>query len=128
MSTDEIAGVMELMDRHGIAAFDYDDGTASLRLRRGAGATSVVARELAEADADGSIRSPGVGTFLLRHPGASVPAVLPRAVRAGEVVAMLRTGPLLNGVVSERDCILTEVLVAEGTGVGYGTRLFVTQG
>ncbi len=66
----------------------------------------------------------GTGFFLPAHPGRDAPLVQPgQRVRAGEVVALLRLGPLLQPVTAASDGIVGRCLVAAGALVGFGTPL-----
>lgn len=71
------------------------------------------------------IVAPGVGVFLARHPLRVEPLAPPgHRVRAGQVVALLRIGPLLRQVMAPADGVIEAALVEEGAMVGYGTTLF----
>jgi len=70
--------------------------------------------------------SPGI--FLDRHPlhDRAIAAVA-ADVRAGEPLGFLQVGPLLLAVPAPRAGMVTDVLAAHGTIVGYGAPLFVLQ-
>ena len=100
------------MRHHGIGAFDYNDGETSLSLR------------LAESVSAMQILSPAPGRFHADHPaGAKLPGS-PRVVRKGDLVGWLRVGPLVLAVRADHDGALGDPVVADGSIVGYGTRLF----
>jgi hypothetical protein len=126
MNSKDIQSVIALMERHGVATFDYEHGTTQLHLTVGAGAHDAAPASpdpAAMADRE-TIRSPGVGIVLYSHPAnpGPVPA-LPRKAAKGEVVAYIKTGLTLRAVLATKDCRLQRMLVAEGTGVGYGEAL-----
>lgn len=123
MTSEEIRSVIALMERHGIAAFDYGHGATELHLTLG-GESVIDARETPQPAPD-VLRSPGVGTFLLAHPATgAAPPTLPHQATAGEVVAYIRTGLTLRAVVAKRDCLLLRPLAEDGAGVGYDDALF----
>jgi acetyl-CoA carboxylase biotin carboxyl carrier protein len=70
------------------------------------------------------VTAPSLGVFLRRHPLRDLALARPgQAVRAGEPVGLLRIGPLLLPVPALRDGVLLDVLVEDGTTVGFGTVL-----
>ncbi|WP_438750479.1 hypothetical protein [Pararhizobium sp. O133] len=127
MTSEEIRSVIALMERHGIAAFDYEHGNAELHLTLGGEGTIAVPEtsQRPQTVEPTVLRSPGVGTLLFAHPATGAPApVLPRQVTAGDVVAYIRTGLTLRAVVAKKECLLLRALVEEGAGVGYDDALF----
>lgn len=126
MNSEDIQKVIALMERHGIAAFDYEQGSVQLRLTLDSGAVETVEPSpSAETKEPDTLRSPGVGIVLHTHPAnlAATP-VLPRQAVKGEIVAYIRTGMTLRSVAATKDCVLRRALIAEGKGVGYGDALF----
>lgn len=70
-------------------------------------------------------KAPAAGIFLPSHP--SRPAVsteVGKAVTQGEIVAFIKTGPVLLPVVAEKAGVVAAVAAEPGTLVGYGTPLF----
>lgn len=132
MKTEEIARIIHLMERHGIAEFEYEIGATELKLSRDAATARPTQNDPAMAMASrpepenpATIDAPGVGWFLISHPAATTaPAPLPRRVEKGEIVGYIRTGALLRPVLADRDCDLLRALRSEGTAVGYGEALF----
>ncbi len=126
MNSKDVQSVIALMERYGVATFDYEHGTTQLHLTLGAGAQDAAPASpdpAAVADPD-TIRSPGVGIVLYAHPANAGPApVLPRKAARGEVVAYVKTGLTLRAVLATKDCHLQRALVVDGTGVGYGEAL-----
>lgn len=126
MNSKDIQSVIALMERHGVATFDYEHGTTQLHLTvvaEALDATPASPDPAAVADPD-TIRSPGVGVVLYAHPANTGPVpALPRQAAKGEVVAYIKTGPTLRAVLAPTDCHLRRALVANGTGVGYGEAL-----
>lgn len=65
-----------------------------------------------------------VGVFLHGHPLRREPlASSGTAARAGQVLGLLQIGALLLPVTAPQDGIVRDMLVAQGTAVGYGTPL-----
>jgi acetyl-CoA carboxylase biotin carboxyl carrier protein len=97
-----------------------NDG-ASVRLVEGKESPSLHARPL-------TVRAPSPGIFLDRHPlHERAIALVAVDVRAGDPLGFLQIGPLLLVVPAPRAGTLTDVLIAHGTIVGYGTPLFTLQ-
>ena len=128
MDSEDISQAIALMERHGIAAFDYKSGATELRLRLDGGHRQTSSVEIAPPQAEepvGHLCSPGVGLLLLAHPAsAAAPLPLPRRAAKGEVVAYIKTGMTLRAVGVATDCTLLRILAAPGQGVGYGEALF----
>lgn len=126
MDSEDIRRVTALMERHGIAAFDYESGAVQLHLTLGSrGQELAPAKRPKAAETVEHLCSPGVGIFLSGHPALSaVPQPLPRNAAKGEIVAYIRTGQTLRAVVATRDCILRRALVPQGRGVDHGEALF----
>ncbi len=129
MKSEDIARIIDLMERHGIAEFEYESDATHLKLNRDAEATNVP--QVGEASLTAlqpdqtAISSPGVGWFLISHPATTlVPPALPRRVEKNEIVGYVRTGALLRPVLADRDCQLLHALQADGAPVGYGEALF----
>ncbi|HTO33323.1 MAG TPA: hypothetical protein VL202_19425 [Pararhizobium sp.] len=127
MTSEDIQNVIALMERHGIAAFDYEHGDTALHLTLGGNSNGNVpeTQQTAQTTEPDVLRSPGVGTLLFTHPatGATAP-VLPRRVAAGDVVSYIRTGLTLRAVVAKKDCLLLRAWAEDGAGVGYDDALF----
>ncbi len=126
MKGEDIEVLTALLERHGIAEFDYEDEKGSLSLSLGNSKAAVQA-PAPSASGPGIIRAPFAGVFLCAHPASTdgEPA-LPLTVRQGDIVAFLKAGPMLRPVVAGRDCTLVRKLAAEKTLVGYGEPLFST--
>ena len=75
MNSKDIQSVIALMERHGVATFDYEHGTTQLHLTVGADAHDAAPASpdpAAMADPE-TIRSPGVGIVLYAHPANAGP-------------------------------------------------------
>ena len=131
MGSEWIETVMELMRRHGIVEFEYED--AGRHFVASGGAIIEVDEPLAQPAvhqpthsprASETLRAPHIGLFRAAHPLDADAAALPRLVRRGEIVGYLAAGPLLRPVLAPSDGVLSRQLVDEGELVGYGAVLF----
>lgn len=127
MSKAWIESVLELMRRHGIAEFEYQDenrhviasGGTAFEVGQRAEEPAAPAPRRAE-----TIAAPHIGLFLPEHPSSTRDAALPRLVRRGEIIGYLKAGALLRPVVAPSDGVLSLQLAPKGELAGYGTPLF----
>ncbi|MBP1858133.1 hypothetical protein [Rhizobium herbae] len=128
MNSADIQKLTALMERYGIAAFDYEQGSVQLRLTLGSSVEAAAITEPARSSGireSDTLRSPAVGIVLHSHPASASPApALPRQAARGEIVAYIKTGMTLRAIATAKDCVLRRALTAEGKGVGYGDALF----
>jgi len=112
----------------GLALLELRSPSATLRLiNDGVSVRVIEGDEIPPVDAPSmTVRAPSPGIFLDRHPlhGCAI-ALADINVRAGEPLGFLQIGPLLLAVPAPRAGMVTDVLIAHGTIVGYGTPLFV---
>lgn len=75
-----------------------------------------------------TINSPLVGTFYTA-PSEDAQAFVKVGdrVKKGQIVAIVEAMKLMNEIESEYDGVITEILVDNATGVGYGEALFVVE-
>jgi len=127
MSKAWIESVLELMRRHGIAEFEYQDENRHVMA---SGGTAFEVGQRAEEPAvppprrAETIAAPHIGLFLPEHPSSTREAALPRLVRRGEIIGYLKAGALLRPVVAPSDGVLSRQLTPKGELAGYGTPLF----
>lgn len=129
MSSTWIASILELMERHGIAEFEYQDESRHIVA---SGGEVVDVEEQAEAHTARApraetITAPHIGIFLKAHPLDSKDVALPRLVRQGEIIGYLKAGGLLRPVAAPSEGVLVRCLVDEGTLVGFAAPLFEIQ-
>ncbi len=129
MSSTWIASILELMERHGIAEFEYQDEARHIMA---SGGEVVDVEEQAEAQTTSAprvetITAPHIGIFLKAHPLDSKDVALPRLVRQGEIIGYLKAGGLMRPVAAPSEGVLVRCLVDEGTLVGFATPLFESQ-
>lgn len=129
MGNEWIEAVMDLMRRHGIAEFEYED--AGRHIVASEGAILEVDQPLHQPalhqpdyPPSETLHAPHIGVFLATHPLDTDSAALPRLVRRGEIIGYLKAGALLRPVLAPSDGVLSRQLADEGVLVGYGTALF----
>lgn len=126
MSSAWIETVLELMRRHGIAEFEYEDANRHVAASEGE------AFDLAEPahqrapppHAGATVMAPHIGIFQAALAPDGREAPLPRLVKQGEIVGYLKAGALLRPVVAPSDGVLSHQLADDGILAGYGTPLF----
>lgn len=132
MNSTWIASILELMERHGMAEFEYQDEGRHVLVSAG----EVVDVEAVAMDAQPSaasaphaetITAPHIGIFLKAHPLDSKDAALPRLVWQGEIIGYLKAGGLLRPVAAPSEGVLVRCLVDAGTLVGFAAPLFEVQ-
>lgn len=120
MNADEVRQIAGWLEAAGLDRFELTTPTARLRLTLGA---AVAPAAEAPPPRPGLVAR-GTGEFLASHPWAEAPLVRPgQRVRAGDIVALLRTGALIQPVTAAEDGIAGAAVVAPGTLVGFGTTL-----
>ncbi|GEO83586.1 MULTISPECIES: hypothetical protein [Alphaproteobacteria] len=126
MGNEWIEAILDLMQRHGIAEFEYEDADRHIITSAGvaAEATRSPRRPTPPPQACETLVAPHIGIFQAAHPRDGEDAALPRLVRCGEIVGYLKAGPLLRPAPSPSDGVLSRRLVDDGVLVGYGTPLF----
>jgi len=131
MGNEWIEAVMELMRRHGIAEFEYEDAERHVVASEGAilevdqPLNQPVFHQPDHAPRAGeTLLAPHIGMFRATHPLDADAAALPRLVRRGEIIGYLKAGALLRPVLAPSDGVLARQLADEGVLVGYGTALF----
>ncbi|MGY3238457.1 acetyl-CoA carboxylase biotin carboxyl carrier protein [Bradyrhizobium sp. USDA 4472] len=111
-----------------LALLELRGPSASLRLVNDGAVVRVVEGEATSpVDAPSmTLRAPSPGIFFDRHPlHERAIALADPNVRAGEPLGFLQIGPLLLAVAAPLSGMVTDVLIAHGTVVGYGEPLFL---
>lgn len=142
---EDIEAIRALLERHGIAEFEYEADGVHLQLRFEpkpelppfveAPAYSLVTEDLVTLSVAATtapakrpsttITAPHVGIFLENHPLEHTARPLPRRVAGGEIIGLLKAGAALRPVLAPADGVVAKMLVAPGTLVGHGAALFV---
>ena len=148
MNPDDIKQLLDLVQSHDLAEFEFEEGTFKLRVKRGGphvvthvtqmtapapAAAPLTAAPLAAAPAapveDGAelaiVKSPIVGTFYRSaEPSAPALASVGDQVKKGQVLCIIEAMKLMNEIDSEYDGELVNVYVENGQPVQYGERIF----
>lgn len=144
----ELESLLTLIDKVSASkldAFEYDDGSLKLNMKKRKKETAVAAKggaakqaslipameapqESAEdAAAEGSqVKAPLVGTFYLASSPDSEPFVsVGDTVKKGQVLGIIEAMKLMNEIESEYDGVVESILVQNEQMVEYGQPLFV---
>lgn len=126
MSEHPIETLLALMQRHGIEVFEFEDGDRHVLLSAGdvIETADPVPSAPAPAKAGETIPAPHIGIFEPRHSLGDSQGTLPRLVRQGEIIGLLKAGGLLRPVLAPSDGILSRQFLETGALAGYGTALF----
>lgn len=121
-----IAAIVDLLRRHGIDEFELSSPDESVRwvFEPIAGET-VVSPGSAESDLV-EIVSPGVGTFVARHPAMSGDlAAIGETKQEGECVALLQSGRIYRPIVAPFGGAIVKRLASPGDVVDHARPLFL---
>jgi acetyl-CoA carboxylase biotin carboxyl carrier protein len=149
MNPDDIKQLLDLVQAHDLAEFEFEEGTFKLRVKRGgphvvthvtpmtapAPSSSPLAAAPAAAAATAApveegaelaiVKSPIVGTFYRSaEPGAAALASVGDQVKKGQVLCIIEAMKLMNEIDSEYDGEIASVYVENGQPVQYGERIF----
>jgi acetyl-CoA carboxylase biotin carboxyl carrier protein len=128
MPFDHIAELSAWLREAGIDEFELIGPSMRLRLDIGSDQSGIAEIEHAVEQPAEIIVAPTFGVFLHRHPMSNAPlAAEGSPVRAGQVVGLLRIGPLLVPVTSPKEGVITVILAAHEATVGYGSELIAFQ-
>lgn len=136
MKNQDVYDLMDRFEKSGIARMKFESGDTSLELEKtvavsGApvaaaapvaqpAASGVEVASTPEAEAGLFIKAPMVGTFYVASSPDAQPYVNPGdAVHAGDTVCMLEAMKMMSEVSAPCDCIIEEVLVADGELVSF---------
>lgn len=136
MKNQDVYDLMDRFEKSGIARMKFESGDTSLELEKTiavSGAPAVAAAPMAQAavcgveaasaqepEAGPFIKAPMVGTFYVASSPDAQPYVSPGdAVHAGDTVCMLEAMKMMSEVSAPCDCIIEELLVADGELVSF---------
>lgn len=134
MKNQDVYDLMDRFEKSGIARMKFESGDTSLELEKtvavsaavtaapaaSAAAPASVDAPVQEADPGLCIKAPMVGTFYVASSPDAQPYVNPGdAVRAGDTVCMLEAMKMMSEVSAPCDCVIEEVLVADGELVSF---------
>ncbi len=136
MKEPDIRKYAELMKEFGLTGLEITDDSSKIRLER---SVAVVPNEtvyavpepaqaghvVLENDDHVSIKSPLVGVFYAAPAENADPYVaIGDHVKKGQTLCIVEAMKLMNEITAEEDGVITEVCVANGQVVEYGTELF----
>lgn len=136
MKETDIRKYAELMKEFGLTGLEITDDSNKVRLERSA---AVVPNEIVysvpesvrtgnivlENDNYVSVKSPLVGVFYAAPAENADPYVaIGDHVKKGQILCIVEAMKLMNEITAEEDGVITEVCVANGQVVEYGTELF----
>ncbi len=129
---EKVEALLRAAESRGFRLLEYAEGSLQLRVafetnvngEAEAGESAKAPAPAANSADAASIASPGVGFLRSSHPAGTKFPCEGDAVGPGTVVALIQAGPLLQPVTASRAGHLGKQLVAEGSGVGFGTALF----
>lgn len=136
MKNQDVYDLMDRFEKSGIARMKFESGDTSLELEKTiavSGAPAVAAAPMAQASVSGAeaasaqepeaglfIKAPMVGTFYVGSSPDAQPYVNPGdAVHTGDTVCMLEAMKMMSEVSAPCDCIIEELLVADGELVSF---------
>ncbi len=150
MNPDDIKQLLDLVQAHDLAEFEFEEGTFKLRVKRGgthvvthvsplpapgptapapvptaAPAAAPAAAPVEDGTELAIVKSPIVGTFYrAAEPGAPALASVGDQVKKGQVLCIIEAMKLMNEIDSEYDGEIASVYVENGQPVQYGERIF----
>ncbi|WP_431859282.1 acetyl-CoA carboxylase biotin carboxyl carrier protein [Azospirillum sp.] len=140
---DLIRKLADLLRETGLNEIEFAEGDKSLRVSRGAPATSAhvvhtaapaavaaapAATPVKGAAHPGALTSPMVGTaYLAPEPGAAPFAKVGDTVKAGQTVLIIEAMKVMNPIKAPRGGTVTEVAITDGQPVEFGEVLLVIE-
>ncbi|MGN0505971.1 MAG: acetyl-CoA carboxylase biotin carboxyl carrier protein [Lachnospiraceae bacterium] len=136
MKETDIRKYAELMKELGLTGLEITEDSSKVRLERSASSaakenvysvpdTTADAQPDAENRAYGSVKSPVVGVFYAAPAENADPYVkVGDTVSKGQTLCIIEAMKLMNEIIAEEDGVISEICVANGQIVEYGTELF----
>ena len=143
MDLRKLKKLIDLVEESGIAELEITEGEEKVKIVKGARPQETVyvhaptapapqAHAAAPATAAPAapeghlVKSPMVGTFYRSaSPGAKSFAEVGDTVKAGQTVCIIEAMKLMNEIESDKDGVITAILIENGLPVEYGEPLFV---
>ncbi|MGI6007723.1 MAG: acetyl-CoA carboxylase biotin carboxyl carrier protein [Ruminococcus sp.] len=138
METEQIIRLIETVSKSSLTEFEYSEGDVKLILKAGTAAPAPAAPRAPKQPAvenegeeegfvdDGTwIKSPLVGTFYSAPAEDAEPFVqVGDTVKKGQVLGIIETMKLMNEIESDRDGVITEIVIENEQVVEFGQLLF----
>ena len=146
MDLRKLKKLIDLVEESGIAELEITEGEEKVKIVKGARPQETVyvhaptapAPQASQAPAAAPataapaapqghlVKSPMVGTFYRSaSPGAKSFAEVGDTVKAGQTVCIIEAMKLMNEIESDKDGVITAILIENGQPVEYGEPLFV---
>ena len=143
MDLRKLKKLIDLVEESGIAELEITEGEEKVKIVKGArpqepvyvhAPTAPAPQAHAAAPATAApaapqghlVKSPMVGTFYRSaSPGAKSFAEVGDTVKAGQTVCIIEAMKLMNEIESDKDGVITAILIENGQPVEYGEPLFV---
>ncbi len=125
-----ITAIVDLMRRHGIDSLELSSADETIKLSfepiANAGACDVTASSTHVEAGLVEIMSPGVGTFVARHPAMSGDSVtIGETSQEGECVALIQSGRIYRPVIAPFTGAIVKRLASPGDVVDHARPLFL---
>ncbi|MDO9424851.1 MAG: acetyl-CoA carboxylase biotin carboxyl carrier protein [Methylobacter sp.] len=146
MDIRKIKKLIEIIEESGIAELEIKEGEEVIRISRYSAAPAAVAYAPAPVAAapvaiaapataaseekitGHVVKSPMVGTFYRSaSPGTKIFVEVGQSVQVGDTLCIIEAMKILNQIESDKDGILTKVLVENAEPVEYGQPLFIIE-
>lgn len=128
MTPDHIEQMVNLLQKHSLKAFEFEQAGARLSLKLDAkpGFSSSAERlAVAHHQPRKTVCSPSMGVLRLAHPQREAPFVQQGSeVKQGQVIGFLQNGERLEEISATCSGVLVAVIAREGQVVGYAQPLF----
>ena len=138
MDLNEIKALMDRFDTSACTVLELEEGNLRLRLEKGTAPVSAApeiqaapaapgaaAPQPAPAEEGQTLNAPLVGTFYAAPAPGEAPFAAPgRQVKKGETLCLIEAMKMMSEVPAPADCVVEEVMAADGEPVGFGDPLF----
>jgi biotin carboxyl carrier protein len=126
MNPDDIKQLLDLIQAHDLAEFEFEEGSFKLRVKRGGPpVVAHVAQVAAPVSAPAAAPGPSVSAAAVApvEDGTEL-AIVGDQVKKGQVLCIIEAMKLMNEIDSEYDGEIASVYVENGQPVQYGERIF----
>ena len=135
MELQELYGLMERFAASGLTELEWQQGDERICLRRApaqvvqavqaASAPAAPAPAAPQAKEGDVVKAPLVGTFYAAPAPDEAPFAAPgKQLKKGETMCLIEAMKMMSEVPAPADCVVEEVLAADGEPVGYDAPLF----
>jgi len=135
MDLRKLKKLIDLVEESGIAELEVTEGEEKVKIVKGGRVQETVyvqaqapmTQAAAPAAPEGHVvKSPMVGTFYRSaSPGSKAFAEVGDSVKAGQTVCIIEAMKLMNEIETDKEGVITAILIENGQPVEYGEPLFV---